>query len=73
MLGAICALAEQKGYRLVHCELAGVNAFFVRNDLAEPFSGRVLSRGPNYDLLDRRHPPDTQGASYEIPPVHSRP
>jgi hypothetical protein len=67
-LGAMCALAEQKGYCLVHCELAGVNAFFVRADLAGPFSGRLLYRGPNIDLLGRRHSPDTHGESYTMPP-----
>ena len=32
-LKALERLACRFGYRLVHCELAGVNAFFVRNDL----------------------------------------
>lgn len=42
-LGALVDLAREKGYSLVNCELAGVNAFFVRDDLlkdhfAAPFT-----------------------------------
>ena len=51
-LGALRSLGERKGYRLVHTELSGVNAFFVREDLAE---GRFLATeevpiagAPNY-------------------------
>jgi hypothetical protein len=33
-LGALRRLAATKGYRLVHVELTGTNAFFVREDLA---------------------------------------
>jgi hypothetical protein len=33
-LGALALLAERRGYSLVGCESAGVNAFFVRSDLA---------------------------------------
>ena len=33
-LGALTELAVAKGYRLVHTDLAGVNAFFVRRELA---------------------------------------
>ena len=54
-LGAIRALGEGKGYRLVHCELAGVNAFFVREDLAAPFTVPPLPRGPNFNLVGSRH------------------
>ena len=34
-LQSLHELANAKGYRLVGCSLAGVNAFFVRNELAE--------------------------------------
>jgi hypothetical protein len=64
-LGAIRELGEKKGYRLVHCELAGVNAFFVREDLAAPFLASPLPRGPNFQLHGRRHPPGS--GKYEIP------
>jgi hypothetical protein len=33
-LDALRALAEAKGYRLVHTELCGTSAFFVRGDLS---------------------------------------
>jgi hypothetical protein len=38
-LAALEKLARKKGYRLVLCEEAGVNAFFVRNDLAPEIRG----------------------------------
>jgi glycosyltransferase involved in cell wall biosynthesis len=61
-LGAIQALGERKGYRLVHTELAGSNAFLVRADLAEenfPHLDEVSVRGvPNYFGSGYRHPPD---------------
>jgi len=33
-LAALDALARSKGYRLVACEPSGVNAFFLRHDVA---------------------------------------
>jgi hypothetical protein len=61
-LGAMRALGERKGYRLVHAELCGVNAFFVRQDLAEgrfPDVEDVPLRGaPNYFQRGQGHPPD---------------
>lgn len=38
-LAAIDKLARSKGYRLVFCEESGVNAFFVRTDLATDIPG----------------------------------
>jgi hypothetical protein len=64
-LGALRALGEAKGYRLVHCELAGVNAFFVRDELARAFVEPPLPRGPNYGLRGHRHPPGS--GSYVVP------
>jgi len=55
-IGALRQLATQKGYTLVHCDLAGVNAFFVRDDLASTFSLPTM-RMPNYLLSGRGHPP----------------
>lgn len=65
-LGALRALGASKGYRLVHAELAGVNAFFVRGDLdAElPAPHDVPARPPNFDLAGRKHRYDASGASY---------
>lgn len=68
-LGALTALAEHKGYQLVHCELAGANAFFVRSDLAAHFLPpyEVQRRGPNYFLTSYGHPADDTGRQYVTP------
>jgi glycosyltransferase involved in cell wall biosynthesis len=67
-LGALRGLAESKQYRLVHTELCGVNAFFVREDLAAdrfPDPADVPIRGvPNYYQQGEHHPPDTAGRRY---------
>jgi tRNA (mo5U34)-methyltransferase len=67
-LEALCWLAEHKGYRLVHTELAALDAFFVRSDLTDgrfPAPAHVPRRHePNYFLTGYRHPPDTQGRDY---------
>lgn len=62
---ALAALGTQKGYRLVHTDLTGVNAFFVRDDLAGDFlpESDVTHRAPNFDLAGRSHSPGT--GSYE--------
>ena len=54
-LGAFEALGREKGYCLVGCSLAGVNAFFVREDLVgdkfcAPFSAENHYEPPRYDL-----------------------
>lgn len=54
-LGALTALAEEKGYRLVGCSPAGVNAFFVREDLVKdqfcaPFTAENHYEPPRYYL-----------------------
>lgn len=58
-LGALEIVAGRKGYRLVHTELAGANAFFVRNDLAHHFDDivRVPRRSQNYDGRGYGHRP----------------
>lgn len=50
---ALRRLGEAKGYRLVHTDLCGVNAFFVRDDLAGPFPAIevVPRRTPNFRLV----------------------
>jgi len=65
-LGALVELGREKGYRLVHCELAGVNAFFVRDDLNGDFPPpeQVQRRGPNYFLTSHGHPADETGRTY---------
>ena len=54
-LGALAALGAEKGYCLVGCSLAGVNAFFVREDLVAdkfcaPFTAENHYEPPRYDL-----------------------
>jgi len=60
-LGAMKALGERKGYRLVHTEMAGVNVFFVREDLildkGIEFTG-IVTRSPNFGLRGRNHSDD---------------
>jgi hypothetical protein len=54
-IAALRRLGLAKGYRLVHTELAGVNAFFVRDDLAQGdflADEAVPLRPPNYYLDD---------------------
>lgn len=70
-LGALEALGARKGYRLVHTELSGVNAFFVRQDLAgDGFLpvGEVPRRPANYYLEDvTMHAPAQPGRTYVRP------
>lgn len=61
-LDAFCRLAEQKGYKLVGCCFAGVNAYFVREDVMEghftgPFTAEHHYEPPRYFLYHRTgHP-----------------
>lgn len=57
-LGALEALAAEKGYVLVHTESAGVNAFFVPSDLASdlPAGDAVPRRSANHALMGLGHP-----------------
>jgi hypothetical protein len=70
-LGALRSLGARKGYRLVHTDLAGVNAFFVRADLAGPFGPEeaVPARAPNYFLTGEGHPPHTGDRAFVTPPL----
>ncbi len=65
-LAAFCHLAEQKGYDFIGTSGAGVNAYFVRKDLSEPFlkynasegfneSANRDSKGEKGELLFLRH------------------
>jgi len=54
-LGALETLGREKGYSLVGCSLAGVNAFFARDDLVgdkfcAPFTAENYYEPPRYDL-----------------------
>jgi len=44
-LGALCELAAAKGYQLIGCTSSGVNAFFVRKDLAGSFRPLTAQEG----------------------------
>lgn len=65
-LGALMGLATAKGYSLVHCESAGVNAFFVRNDYSSLFddASELIPRGPNYYHEAKLNPPHRGKGSY---------
>ena len=67
-LDALCALAERKGYRLAHTDLAAINAFFIRSDLSSAAAAvpdRVSRRHqPNYFMQGYQHPPDPRHRSY---------
>jgi hypothetical protein len=55
-LAALKELAGEKGYSLVHTELSGNNAFFVRNDLASAFdTDGPVERAANYGLQGHTH------------------
>jgi len=66
-LGALRRVGREKGYRLVHTDVTGVNAFFVRQDLAAPFPAdeAVPVRAPNYFFSGGRHPRHTGDGAYE--------
>ena len=62
-IAALEDLGHRKGYTLVHTELAGVNAFFVRNDYASAFgdAATIPRRAPNFYLRGEGHPEDPLG------------
>ena len=64
-LGAYELLAGAKGYRLVHTDTRGVNAFFVRDDLLEHFRDIVPPRRrANYDGRGLGMPGDVAGMEW---------
>jgi len=64
-LGALCSLATTKGYQLVHTDLTGVNAFFLRKDLVESL-GPIdpPSRPANYCFSGHGFPSDEIGRPF---------
>ncbi len=67
-LKALELLGRELGYSLVGCDLGGVNAFFVRNDLAgdkfaEPFTAENHYEPPRYFLIRREAHPAGVGDS----------
>jgi hypothetical protein len=65
-IAALKLLARKKGYRLVHTELTGNNAFFVRSDLPGTYldENQVAIRSPNHFLAGRRHLDDPMRRAY---------
>jgi tetratricopeptide (TPR) repeat protein len=63
-LGALAELGNRKGYELVYCERAGVNAFFIaRSQLPAGYTARPLEeiyRPANYFYRGFRHRPEYQ-------------
>ncbi|HLW68249.1 MAG TPA: hypothetical protein VKS79_23230 [Gemmataceae bacterium] len=71
-LKALELLGRQFGYNLVGCNLAGVNAFFVRSDLcgdhfAAPFSAENHYEPPRYWLIRPRDGRGTNAPILEFP------
>jgi hypothetical protein len=64
-LAALEKLARRKGYRLVFCEQMGVNAFFVRNDLAVGIPGLTPEQAYRR-WLDRRDPSESHLQDIDI-------
>jgi hypothetical protein len=58
-LAALCTLAKQKGYQFVGSNSAGVNAFFVRNDVADKLPKLTAKKG--YVKSSHRDSLDQQG------------
>lgn len=68
-LGALERLGGSLGYRLVHTDLTGVNAFFVRSDLTGdlPDADDVPRRRANYFFTGQGHPKDVAGREMTNP------
>lgn len=69
-IGALEQLGADMGYRLVHCDAAAINAFFVADDIASErqlqFTG-ITDRSPNYGLRGRGHGPDPKRPTVAAP------
>jgi hypothetical protein len=72
-LAALADLGRSLGYVLAGCESLGVNAFFVRSDVAEGHveghSAREAFRPPRYGPSNRGHPPDPTRTMIEPDPA----
>lgn len=62
-LGALEGLGRRLGYTLIHTDLAGVNAFFIRDEFLNQFAlpDGPPRRAPNFFLTGHGHPADTTG------------
>ena len=61
-LRALATLGAERGYRLVACDSTGVNAFFVREDLA---AGAFARRGVEALYRPMRHGPQRRGHPHD--------
>lgn len=67
-LASLESLGRTLGYVLVHTELTGTNAFFVRDDFTQIFADLEPPRRiVNQELLGFAHPRDTKGRQYVSP------
>jgi hypothetical protein len=69
-VAALEHLGAQRGYRLVHVDQCGVNAFFVDHRVLDERGvevQRLTDRSPNYWLNGEAHPPATDRPTVEIP------
>jgi hypothetical protein len=75
-IDALVALGSAKGYRFVHCDLTGNNAFFVRTDLPGDYlePDAVPRRAANLWLQGVQHTPDAAGRTYvDLDQAHNEP
>jgi hypothetical protein len=72
-LAALEELGSALGYELVHTDVTGVNAFFVRTEYAAKFpTGGTVPRGlPNYGLVGVSHKQDPHGRPFVRPGADS--
>jgi hypothetical protein len=63
-LAALSQLAERKGYRLLACDMTGINAFFLRNDIRPELPGVTPARA--YRRLRGRADPFGQASTRMI-------
>jgi hypothetical protein len=65
-IGALRHLGRERGYRLVHTDSVGVNAFFVRDDLATPFLAEtdVPLHPPAYGVDNGGHRRDPEARKF---------
>lgn len=69
-IAALERLGNAKGYNLVHTDLSGLNAFFVRRDYGSAFPGPAVRRSPNYTMRSGKHRRDEHDRLYvRDPPI----
>jgi hypothetical protein len=70
-VAALEAVGRRKGYTLVHTELTGTNAFFVRDDLvAQVGVDRAPRRAQNFGLTGIQQPPSDPPGGWTVVAPH---